>query len=148
MQRFNVIIFDKIPESQVHDISAPKFRLLEASRVWHRTWGFELRHVLLRHLPLLPRYRPSPEIDTCIRHADIYTWMLTLTLMIMKEATHCVRLCWMPGFRDWIFPMKVCLLEQVTAIPSISFRNLQMLSSDHVKKGGEQEIMSLEGYPS
>ena len=45
--------------------------------------------------------------------------------MMMKEARDWVRLCWAAWSRLPILAMKVCLLAQVTAIPSISFRNLQ-----------------------
>ena len=45
--------------------------------------------------------------------------------MMMKDASDWVRLCWVAWSRPPILEMKVCLLGHVTAIPSISFRNLQ-----------------------
>ena len=43
----------------------------------------------------------------------------------MKDASDWVRLCWVAWSRAPILEMKVCLLGQVTAMPSISFRNLR-----------------------
>ena len=44
---------------------------------------------------------------------------------MIKDAALWVRLCWVSASRLWILAMKVCLLAQVTAIPSISFSSLQ-----------------------
>ena len=45
----------------------------------------------------------------------------------MKEATQAVSACWVVSSRDWILLMKSSLFEQVTATPSISFKNLQII---------------------
>ena len=65
----------------------------------------------------------TPVLDTCVSKIHVYLMILTLTMM--KDATHWVRLCWTLSSRVWILPMKVCLFEQVTAIPSINLRNLE-----------------------
>ena len=53
----------------------------------------------------------------------------TLTLMMMKDLSDWVRECWISWSRPPILAMKVCLPGHVTAMPSISFRNLQCHST-------------------